>query len=153
MKKYFLLIILAISIGFFMGKSFLEQYDGYKGIRIASSTGDIVYFIKFGEFSSYEEMEKDTISLNNYIYNEVNGKFIVYIGITDSNSNLIKLTNYYNKLGYNTITEEYLVTNQQFLNVLNDYDAILESTDDEVVITSISSQILTKYEEYVNNGN
>lgn len=153
MKKYFLLIILAISIGFFMGKTFLEQYDGYKGIRIASSTGDIVYFIKYGEFNSYDEMEKETISLSNYIYNEVNGKFIVYVGITDSNSNLIKLTNYYNKLGYNTITEEYLITNQQFLNILKDYDAILENTDDEVVITSISSQILTKYEEYVNNGN
>ena len=46
MKKYLLLTILAVSIGFFMGKLFLEQYDDYEGIKLTSTNGEILYFIK-----------------------------------------------------------------------------------------------------------
>lgn len=152
MKKYFVIILFAISIGFFMGKVFLEQYEGYDGVKVASSRGEILYFIKYGEYPTYEEMEKATINLSNYIYNEINNSYYVYIGITKSNDNLIKLTNYYSSLGYNVYTEEYLVTNKKFLEMLENYDSILSSTDDNVVISSISNQILTKYEECVING-
>ena len=98
-------------------------------------------------------MEHGTITLSNYIYNEINNKFYVYIGITNDKDNLVKLTNYFSKLGYNVYTEEFLVTNSRFLEVLKNYDSILNNTDDDVVIASISSQVLTKYEEIVVNGN
>lgn len=153
MKKYFILVVLAVAIGFFMGKTFLEQYDSFEGIKLTSSNGEILYFIKYGEYSSMEEMEHGTITLSNYIYNEINNKFYVYIGITNDNDNLVKLTNYFSKLGYNVYTEEFLVTNNRFLEVLKNYDSILKNTDDDVVIASISSQVLTKYEEIVENGN
>lgn len=152
MKKYIALVILAVAIGFFMGKTFLEQYDSFEGIKLTSSNGEILYFIKFGEYETMEEMEHGTIALSNYIYNEINNKFYVYIGITNDSDNLVKLTNYYSKLGYNVLTEEFLVTNSRFLEVLKNYDSILKNTDDDVVIASISSQVLTKYEEIVENG-
>ena len=131
MRKYFIFACLAIAIGFFMGKTFLEQYDGYRGIRKTSSTGEILYFIKYGEYSSQEEMERETINLENYIYNFNNGIFYVYIGITKSQDNLLKLINYYNNRGFITSTEEYLITNETFLNELNNYDNILNNTEDD----------------------
>lgn len=152
MKKNLIIVLCAIAIGFFMGKTFLEQYEGYNGIKVTSSSGEILYFIKYGEYETMEEMESETISLSNYIYNEVNDKYYVYIGITKNKDNLIKLNNYFNSLGYIVYTEEFLVTNESFLKMLENYDSILANTDDSVVISSISNQILTKYEECVING-
>lgn len=152
MKKNLIIVLCAIAIGFFMGKTFLEQYEGYNGIKVTSSSGEILYFIKYGEYETLEEMESETISLSNYIYNEVNDKYYVYIGITKNKDNLIKLNNYFNSLGYIVYTEEFLVTNESFLKMLENYDSILANTDDSVVISSISNQILTKYEECVING-
>lgn len=152
MKKNVIIVLCAIAIGFFMGKTFLEQYEGYNGIKVTSSSGEILYFIKYGEYETMEEMESETISLSNYIYNEVNDRYYVYIGITKNKDNLIKLNNYFNSLGYIVYTEEFLVTNESFLKMLENYDSILANTDDSVVISSISNQILTKYEECVING-
>jgi len=152
MKKYLFFVSLAIVIGFFMGKTFLEQYDGYRGIKFSSSSGDIIYFIKYGEYDSILDMEKGTINLQDYIYNENNGKYYVYIGITNNQDNLAKLTDYFKSLNYSISTEEYLVTNQKFLDELKNFDNILHDTDDYIAIASISNQVLNKYEEIV-NGN
>ena len=97
-------------------------------------------------------MEKGTLSLVNYIYTIIDDKYYVYIGITRSSDNLIKLNNYFSSLGYKTITEEFVITSQEFLSELENYENILSNTDDSVVISSISSLILEKYEELV-NGN
>ena len=151
MKKYILLTILAISIGFFMGKLFLEQYDNYEGIKLTSTNGEILYFIKYGEYNTADEMEKATLNLENYIYNVINNRYYVYVGITNDKDNLVKLHNYFSKMGINAITEEFLITNKEFLEVLKNYDEIIKTTDDEVVLSSICSQILSKYEEIVVN--
>lgn len=151
MKKYLLLTILAISIGFFMGKLFLEQYDNYEGIKLTSSNGEILYFIKYGEYNNTDEMEKETLNLENYIYNVINNKYYVYVAITNDKDNLVKLNNYFSKMGYNVISEEFLITNKKFLEVLKNYDEIIKNTDDEVVLSSICSQVLAKYEEIVVN--
>ena len=150
MRKYFIFVCLAISIGFYIGKTVLEQYDGYRGIKKVSSTGEVVYFIKYGEYKSQNEMEKETINLQDYIYNENNGTYYVYIGITNNQDNLLKLINYYSSLGFITSTEEYLITNDAFLNELKNYDNILSDTNDYIAIASIANQVLTKYEEIVN---
>lgn len=135
-----------------MGKIFLEQYDKYEGLRITSNEGEILYFIRIGVYDSIEALEKNTISLANYIYNEIEGKYYVYVGITRNSKNLIKINNYFSSLGYNTITEEFLVTNTNFLKELANYDNILEGTEDDIVISSVTNLILSKYEEVVING-
>jgi hypothetical protein len=152
MKKYILSISIALIAGFFMGKAFLEQYDAYEGIRMTSNDGEILYFLRVGIYESMDLLEKDTISLANYIYNEIDGKYYVYVGITKNSKNLIKISNYFSSLGYHTITEEFLVTNINFLKELKNYDNILDGTDDEIVISSVSNLILSKYEELVING-
>lgn len=152
MKKYLFSILVALFIGFFLAKSFLEQYDSYNGIKFTSNNGEMLYFIKYQTYSSEEEMEKNTLSLTNYIYHKNNDNYEVYIGITGDSENLIKLNNYFSTLGYTTFTEEYLVTNQEFLKELKNYDSILKGTEDTVVIASINGQILEKYEEFIHGS-
>lgn len=152
MKKYVLSILMALIIGAICGNFVLKQYHSYDGIKFTSSEGEMLYFIRYGIFESEKEMEKNTISLVNYVYNVIDNKYYVYIGITKDSDNLIKLSNYYNSKGYQIYTEEFLVTNEMFLEELVNYDNILANTDDEVVISSISSSVLEKYEELVNGS-
>lgn len=152
MKKYIFSISIALIIGFLFGKFFLEQYDAYEGIKLSSNEGEMLYFIRYGIYDNEEEMEKNTLSLVNYVYNVVDDKYYVYIGITKEQDNLIKLNNYYSSLGYKTYTEEFLVTNKGFLEELLNFDNILANTNDEIVISSISSLTLEKYEVIVNGS-
>lgn len=151
MKKYFLTLLLALVIGFFLANFFLTQYEDFNGIKV-SSNGDNLYFIQYGVFSSYESMEENTISLENYVYNIEDNKYYVYIGITKTKENKDKIMNYYKELGYETIVKEYQLTNTSFLQQLNNYDQVLKQTEDKVAIASIINQVLKKYEEVVING-
>lgn len=132
-----------------MSKSFLEEYNNYSGVKTVSSNGVNAYFIKYGEYNSLEELEKNTLSLPNYIYTENENLYSVYIGITMNQDNLTKLINYYKKLGYKVTSEELIITKKGFINYLTNADKLLENTKDETVLGEVSSQILSKYEELV----
>lgn len=151
MKKYLLTFLVALIIGFFLSNFFLQQYDDFDGIKV-SGTGESLYFIQYGVFSSLESLEEKTISLQNYVYNKQDNLYYVYVGITKEKDNAEKIVNYYKKLGYDAIIKEFEITNQKFLDLLVNYDEILKNTEDETVISSIISQVLIKYEEVVISG-
>ena len=151
MKKYLFTFLIAIVIGFFLSISFIKQYDSYTGIKV-SGMGKDLYFIQYGVYSSLESMEKETIALENYVYNINNDMYYVYIGITSLEENTNKIINYYKNLGYETIIKKYQIANTRFLEELTNYDNILKSTNDETVVASLINQILIKYEEVVISG-
>lgn len=151
MKKYLGTFIIALVIGFFLCYIFLNQYDSFDGIKV-SSTGEKLYFIQYGVFSNLESLEENTISLQNYIYNEQDGLYYVYVGITHKEENANKIAKYYKELGYDAIIKQYEITNKKFINELVNYDEVLLNTNDNTVIASIINQVLSKYEEVVING-
>lgn len=151
MKKNLFTFFIAIVIGFFLSYFFINQYDNYTGIKV-SGIGTSLYFIQYGVFSSVDSMEKETIALENYVYNINENMYYVYVGITKSKENANKIVNHYKGLGYETIIKEYEVSNSNFLKQLTNYDSLLSSTNDKTVISSLVSQVLAKYEEVVING-
>lgn len=152
MKKYALTFLIAIVIGFFLSNFFINQYNEYEGIKV-SGTGEKLYFIQYGVFSSLDSMEENTINLQNYVYNQEDNMYYVYVGITKEKDNAEKIVKYYNNIGYDTIIKNFEITNKEFLNLLINYDTILKATDDETAISSLINQVLLKYEEVVINGN
>ncbi|MBQ9318874.1 MAG: hypothetical protein IJR82_04520 [Bacilli bacterium] len=150
MKKYLLIITVSLIVGFLMSNYFLKQYDEYKGIKVYNN-GELLYFIEYGEFNSYEELESNTINLENYIYQIDNNKYYVYIGITKNNEVLDKMRTYFQNLNYNVKTKEFYVTNDKFIKAIENNDAVLLLTSDNVVIGEIISQGLDTYEEVVIN--
>lgn len=152
MKKYFASIIFGLVIGVILSKTILEEYSGYTKIGKVSSNGINAYFIKYGEYDSVEELEKDTISLTNYIYTKQGDKYSVYIGMTTSEETKDKLVSYFKSLNYDVTTEEFVITNEEYINYLENADKLLENTNDLSVLGEVSSQILSKYEELVING-
>ena len=151
MKKYLFTFIVALVIGFFLSNLFLKQYNDYAGIKV-SGTGEKLYFIQYGVFSSLESLEENTIGLQNYVYTELDGLYYVYVGITKLKENADKIVKYYTDLGNDTIIKSFDVTNKEFLEQIINYDDVLKNTDDKTVIASIINQILVKYEEVVING-
>ncbi|MDO4963199.1 MAG: hypothetical protein Q4E75_03785 [bacterium] len=151
MKKYLFALTIALVIGFFLSKFFLGGYKDFDGIKVNSNSEEL-YFIQYGVFSSLDSLEENTISLQNYVYNEDNNLYYVYVGITKKEENANKIVEYYKKQGYDPIIKKFGITNKKFLNILNNYDEVLKNTNDSTAIASVISQILVKYEEVVING-
>lgn len=148
MKKYVISILFGLIVGFFLGKTLLEEYHSYNGIKVSVS-GVNAYFIKYGEYDSLDNLEKGTLALANYIYTEKDGKYSAYVGITTNEDNCQKLEDYFKKLGYEVVIEEYVLNNNTYINYLENADKLLSNTTDEAVIGEVCSQILSKYEELV----
>lgn len=151
MKKYMLTFLIAIIIGFFLSNFFINQYNEYEGIKV-SGIGEKLYFIQYGIFSNLDSMEENTISLQNYVYNQEDNMYYVYVGITKEKENADKIVKYYKNIGYDALVKEFEITNQEFLNLLVNYDSILKATEDETAISSVINQVLIEYEEVVING-
>ena len=151
MKKYLLTFLIALIIGFFLSNFFLKQYDDYSGIKV-SGTGENLFFVQFGVFSSLESLEENTLSLQNYVYIIQDNLYYVYVGITKLEENAEKIVNHYKNLGHEPIIKEFQIGNKKFLELLINYDNVLKNTDDDTVISSIINQVLIKYEEVVISG-
>lgn len=142
-------IVLCVLIGGLMSKFILDQYDNTTNEIKTSLTKDTVYFYQQGVYSSKESMEENVNNVQYYIYNIDDNKYYVYIGMTAKEENKEKLQEYFKNIGYETYIKEYEITDQQFLEVLQQYDLMLEKTDDSNTISAICSQVLAKYEELV----
>ena len=151
MKKYLKTFILALIVGFFLGYMCIKQYKDKSTIKVSSNVNTL-YFIQYGVFSSKENMEENTINLQNYIYNINEDLYYVYVGITKNKDNAEKISMYYQDLGYSTIIKEYDVNNKDFIKEIESLDDVLINTEDSIVIGSIASKSLEKYESVVNGS-
>lgn len=141
--------IFCILLGGLMGKFMLDQYETNEKEISVALTSNTVYFIQQGVYSSKESMEDNINNVSYYIYNESDGKYYAYIGMTLKSENAEKLKSYFKNLGYDTYVKEFVINNASFLEVLQQYDMMLENTDDGNTISAICSQVLGKYEELV----
>ncbi|MBR2834050.1 MAG: hypothetical protein IKE75_06500 [Bacilli bacterium] len=150
MKKYLFPILLSFIIGSIMAIALISSYDGTEAITVFKNARK-VYYVQRGVYSTKDSMEANMASFSHYIYNVEDNKYYAYIGITGNKENSKKLKNYYEKQGYNTYVKEKITDNESFLAILNQYDEILKNTKDDGTISTICNQVLSKYEELVNN--
>ncbi|MCM1370561.1 MAG: hypothetical protein NC181_01540 [Clostridium sp.] len=153
MKKYIIPLILSIAIGVYLGITLIKQYKSAEELIpvFANNTSEL-YFVREGEYSSFEQMQEGMIKFTYYIHTVKNDKYYSYIGISTKKENAEKIKGYYDNLGYSTSIEVIGVSNSDFISVLEEYDKLIESSN-EKTIGSICSQILSEYEELVLNEN
>ena len=153
MKKFIFPLISAILIGFLLGKFMFNQYDYKSSIKtVFNDKSEMVYFIQQGVYSSLESMEKNVTDFNYYIYDVIDGKYYVYVGMTKNKDNVSKLEGYFKNMGYIIYVKEFKIDNNEFLTVLTQYDELLLQTEDSKAIKTIQNQILAKYEELIGKG-
>ena len=153
MKKYMIPIFLALITGLILGRFVLNQYEFEGRIVPVAGRGRQAYFIQQGVYTSKENMEENMKSFPYYIYTLEDDKYHSYIGITFSNKNVDKIKGYYKDLGYDTYVKKISIDNTNFGTVLEQYDNLLEGSDESEVIGTVCSQVLNKYEELVLNDN
>lgn len=140
-------VALCILIGFFMGNFMFKEYN--QNTQTVSLTGEKLYFLQAGVFSSEEEMKREMSKFSYYIYTKENNMYYSYVGIVKKEKNLKKLKEFYKSEGYDIYVREIFISNISFITILNQYETLLEETSDNKIIKSIESQILSKYEELV----
>lgn len=145
MKKYLIPLILCIITGVIMAKIMFNQYDNTK--TVSATPDELAYFFQVGVFSNIDNMKKETSRYDSYIYILEDGKYYVYIGITQKNKD--KLKQYFDTLEYETYIKEIDI-NSDFASRLKEYDAKLAESEDSE-IKNINNEILKTYEE-VNNA-
>lgn len=151
MKKYIFPILSALIVGFLMAKFMIDQYDKKEKITTVFNNSETLYFIQQGVYSTKESMEQNLTDFNYYIYSINENKYYAYVGISSNQKNSEKLKGFFDKQGYITYIKELNVSNKAFVEVLKEYDKLLEETDDENTIKAICSQVLSKYEELILN--
>ena len=142
-------VVLCILVGFFMGTFLFNQYN--TKVDPVSLTGENLYFIQAGVFSSEDQMKEAMKDTSYYIYTKENNMYYSYVGITKNKKNLEKLQEFYKSASYDIYVKEIFVSNLSFLTVLDQYELLLEETTDNNVIKSIENQVINKYEELVLN--
>ena len=147
MKKYFLPASVSLCIGIFMAYFIISQYKSLDKITV-SSKAEEVYFIERGIYSDKENMENNMKDFSNYIYNVEDNMYHTYIGISNNINNANKIKKVYKNLGYDLDIKKKVTDNNDFINILSQYDDVLEKTEDEESIKVICNQVLSNYEEY-----
>lgn len=153
MKKYLVSIFFALLTGIIIGKYLFSQYDEKETLTPTFNEKTTLYFIQQGVYSTKESMIENTRMFKNYIYTILNEKYYCFIGITKNEKNLKKIEEFYQRNGYVTYVKELPVSNQEFLNQIDEYDTLLDATNDEEAIQTIIEEVIQKYKELVvDNG-
>lgn len=149
MRKYAVPIFISLIIGVSMAYFIISQYESYDGVTV-SKFASRLYFIQSGVYSDKNNMLEAMSKFSSYIYSIEDNMFYSYIGVSSSKENAMKIQDYYKKIGYDSLIKEKIVDNSEFIEILSQYDEILSKTTDDDSIKVICSQVLSKYEEYVN---
>ena len=146
MKNNLLTILLSILIGFLLTKFTFNQYETDYNLTTVFNSSEEVTFLKLGIFDKL-----DNIDITNYIYNTIDNKYHVYIGITKDKDNIKKIKELYKETEYDITETTISIDNKEFIEILTQYDLLLNEVTDSEVIKTISTSILSKYEELVIN--
>lgn len=148
MKKYLFPVTVSLILGIGMAYFIIKQYENMPALAV-SAQAENLYYIQRGVYSDLDNMKKNMQDFTQYIYNVENNQYYAYIGITTSKENALKIQNYYKSVGYDTFLKEKITDNEEFINILKQYDELLSKTEDNESIKVICNQVLAKYEELV----
>ena len=148
MKKYFFPISVSLILGIGMAYFIIKQYEEMPALAV-SSEAETLYYIQKGVYSDLDNMKNNMKEFSHYIYNVEDNQYYAYIGVTTNKDNAVKIQNYYKSIGYETFLKDKVTDNEDFINVLRQYDELLAKTNDNESIKTICNQVLAKYEELV----
>ena len=145
-KKFIKYIVIASVIGILIGKYVFDQSKNEA--KSVISDDNYVYLMQYGVYKDIENIKNNVSDLKNYIYVKEKDGYHIYIGISKNQKNLQKVGDFLGVLA-NIYIKRVKINNMEFLESLDQYDALIDQTDDIEVIVNAQKQILSKYEELV----
>lgn len=148
MKKTVMWIFLALLSGALLGKLTFDKYEKLD-VRKVISFNDKIYMLKYGTYNSKEEMFDSVTTTERYVYTKKDGKFNAYVGFSVTKKNIEKVRDVYLAKNIKLSIEKGSIDNDEFIQNLNEYEKLLDATDDEKSLLIIQNQILSCYEKMV----
>lgn len=146
MKINFLIsIVSALIIGYLCANFVFNEYGDSQ--TTFNETNNI-YFLQYGV---YTKADYNDIKVDKYIQVEEDGKYYIYVGMTTSLKNAERIQKMYKDKGIELYIKEDYVANSEFVNELEQYDVLLDSSKTKDEINSVLSTVLASYEEFVLN--
>ena len=137
--------------GAFLGKLTFDRYEKLD-LQNVISYDNYVYLLKYGTYDSQDEMSDNVTNVDRYIYIEKENKVYAYVGITKKEETANKVKKIYDNKGIKLSVVKERIDNDEFIQNLNEYEKLLDATEDEDSLLIIEKQILSCYESVVVNG-
>lgn len=149
-KKTIKYILIASIIGILIGKYIFDaSKEEIKSVSNINNT--YIYMMQYGVYNDIENMKNSISNLKNYLYIKEDDGYHVYVGITKNEKLLQKIGDSLGLLA-NIYNKRVKIDNIEFLEVLDQYDVLIEQTTDNEVIINAQKQVLSKYEELITNN-
>ena len=136
-KNVIVVIIFGILTGYLFGYLIYGNYDG---VEYISDDGNI-YYVQYGVYTSKEAALSNASNLENYIIEETDEKYYVYLGVTTNYNTALKIQNIYKDKEIHTYIRSDYVNNSETLNILKEYDSKLNDLEKEEEITAVMKEI------------
>jgi hypothetical protein len=137
-RGIFVPLIISVLFGFVCGKIIYNLYNDEISNNLSSSK---IYLIENGEYLTYDNMREENNG-NNYVYYKDEEGYKTVVGITRDEDNIDKIKNLYSD---SLEVEEYYVSNELLNEKQNEYDKVLNETDDIYEVKKVVDNILSLY--------
>ena len=150
MKKMMIWIFLAVLSGGLLGKLTIDKYSKLDVKEVMKNNNE-VYMLKYKTYDNTDEMIKKTKDIDRYVYIEKENKVTVYLAVSMSKKSILKVKKIYDNKNIKLNIEKNIIDNDEFIQNLNEYEKLLDATDDENSLLIIERQILSCYEKIIGN--
>lgn len=141
LKKALISIFLSIVCGAICGKLVYGIYDK----KIADDlTGERIYLIQSGAYSSYDSMVSNVLMSNYVYYEDTDGLYKSIIALTEDYNNIEKIKNTYSD---NVLITEYYSKDNELNQKIKEYDLQLKMATDKEQIQEIIEKMLALYKD------
>lgn len=148
MKSTIISATLAVILGVLMGMYIFNQYNETKPVTNIIESKNL-FFLQYGVYQNVDNAKKNAKGLDLYLISHLDQYYRIYIGITSDEEYAKKLGEIYSKKGKDTYIRSIVVSNNEFLNRLIQYEVLLNNnlSDDEIL--KVEKEILDEYKELV----
>lgn len=140
----FITTTLSVAFGSYIFSSYKNEVEN---IINASLVTENVYMLLYGSYNSKEKT--DNLTLENYILEEENGFYKVYVGVTNSIENANILKEIYKEKGNIIYVREKNINNLEFMEYMQREDINFSNLNNDEIL-SIEKNIINKYKEIFN---
>ena len=148
MKRLLLTILFTTTISILFGSYIFSSYKkSIENIISASSVTEKAYMLLYGSYNLKEKV--DNLSLDNYILENENGFYKVYVGVNFSLENANKIKEIYKEKGNIIYVREKEISNLEFIDYMQNNEIDFSNLDKKEIL-SIEKNIIDKYKEIFN---
>lgn len=146
MKKLIIASFIFLSFGIVLGTKIQNSRSSISNVF---NEGEVYYFLQEGVYTSKEIMEENTKNISIKAIEKKNDKYYVYLGITKDEKIAKKIKKIYEKEGYQIYLKEVRLNNEEFSSNITQFDLLINSTEKEEEILTITEVILANFEEII----